>query len=229
MRSRPAAVRTSMPSSGRSAASGLTRTTRRVGSQAATRVTTRPTREGRGVPGGARARRPPSCPVASARGPARPGRGRGRCRQPGRAARRPRPRHSASSRIDRSTCRRVAPTQRSSAKSRLRWANRIEKVLAMTRTETKSAMAAKTSSTIAITLTSLVISVCTLLDVGVGGLHGRAGLVARAARSRSSIAAGAGVRHAVDVEARRPALGHRPRQVERAAEHRQGCRRGRRR
>ena len=70
------------------------------------------------------------------------------------------PRHSASSRIERSTCRRVAPTHRSSAKSRLRWANRIENVLAMTSTETNRAIAANMSSTIAITLTSLVISVC---------------------------------------------------------------------
>ncbi len=52
----------------------------------------------------------------------------------------------ASRRIDRISCRRVAPTQRSSAKSRSRCANRMENVFAMTRTETKIAMPANNSS-----------------------------------------------------------------------------------
>ncbi len=73
----------------------------------------------------------------------------------------PTPRASASERIERCTWRRVAPTQRIRAKSRCRWANRIENVLAITSTETKRAMAANSSSTIAITSTPLLASTWT--------------------------------------------------------------------
>ncbi len=157
-RSRPAPVRTLVESSGRSAASGLTRTTRRVGSQAATTVTTTSDDEGAGVPPQRGGRDSPCCRWGARTSRARRGGSRGRCRPAARAlttrrrARAPRPGPSAA------TWRRVAPTQRSSAKSRARWAKRIENVLAMTSTETNSAIAAKTSSRIASTFTSLVSS-----------------------------------------------------------------------
>ncbi len=137
------------------------------------------------------------------------------------------PQAEASTRIERSTWRRVAPTQRSSAKSRVRWAKRIEKVLAMTSTDTKSAIAAKTSSRIASTLTSLVSSVwrsstkssrgCTVAPVScLEPVDQRPG------------GAAAGVRDAVDVEARGPALEVGPGQVELGAPpSRTGCRPGR--
>ena len=68
------------------------------------------------------------------------------------------PMTSASMRTERSTCLRVAPTQRSNAKSRSRWVNRIENVFAMTMTETKSAIAANSSSVNASTSTPSVSS-----------------------------------------------------------------------
>jgi hypothetical protein len=50
---------------------------------------------------------------------------------------------SASATTDSRTCRREAPTARSSASSRVRWATRIEKVFQMIRAPTSSEIAAK--------------------------------------------------------------------------------------
>ena len=157
-RRRPAWVRVSTVASGRSAVSGLTRTVRRVGSQAATRVTDTPTASPAAYQSGETAASPsrdsgqrsvtrattpwPSAvPTSSATTEA------------------PTPIPNASRRIERSTWRRVAPTHLSSAKSRWRCANRIEKVLAITSTDTNSAIAANSSSMIASTSISSLASI----------------------------------------------------------------------
>ena len=54
----------------------------------------------------------------------------------------------------------MTPTQRSSAKSRIRWAKRMAKVLAITRAPTKSAIATNSSAMIAMTSTPREISAC---------------------------------------------------------------------
>jgi hypothetical protein len=70
------------------------------------------------------------------------------------------PSASASSRTARRSWRRVTPTQRRSAKSRIRWAKRIANVLAMTSAPTNSAMATKSSAMIAMMSTPREISAC---------------------------------------------------------------------
>ncbi len=59
-----------------------------------------------------------------------------------------RPTIAASPRTERNTCRRLAPTIRSSASSRVRCPTMIEKVLRMVKAPTKSEMKAKTSSAV---------------------------------------------------------------------------------
>ena len=54
------------------------------------------------------------------------------------------PRMAASMSTDRNTCRRLAPTIRSRASSRVRWPTMIEKVLKIVNPPTKSEMNAKT-------------------------------------------------------------------------------------
>ena len=128
-----------------------------------------------------------------------------------------RPSASASSRIARRSWRRVTPTQRSSAKSRIRWAKRIEKVLAMTSTPTKRAIATKSSAMIARTSTPREISAWRAATqssadstVGVGGDR-------RAARSSEPPHATASTQR-VSLEAPQVL----PRHVERGAQSRRG-------
>jgi len=144
-RARPTPVRGPAATSGRSAASGLTRSTRRVGDQAAATVTTRPTatppssHDGggaaatTGVSGATRsiAAISPYPRAAPATAPARDANV---------------PTAAASRRTERATCRRVAPTQRSSAKSRRRCANRMANVFVTTTAATKTATPANSSS-----------------------------------------------------------------------------------
>ena len=59
-----------------------------------------------------------------------------------------RPRRPASTSTDRNTCRRLAPTIRNRASSRVRWPTRIEKVLKMVNPPTNREMKAKTSSAV---------------------------------------------------------------------------------
>ena len=154
-RQRPAAERTSTPVSGRSAASGATRVAVRVGSQAAPSVTRVPTANADRAQTGSRAAGPMSVNHRRTRA-TRPAPAATPTTIPTAAA--ARPSASASSRIARRSCRRVTPTQRSSAKSRIRWAKRIEKVLVMTSTPTKRAIATKSRARSAMTSTPREIS-----------------------------------------------------------------------
>ena len=154
-RQRPAAERTSTPVSGRSAASGATLVAERVGSQAAASVTSVPTANAAPVHTGSSAAGPMSVNQrrTSATSPAP---ARAPTATPRAAAATPSAR--ASRRIARRSWRRVTPTQRSSAKSRIRWAKRMENVLVMTSTPTKRAMTTKSSAMIAMTSTPREIS-----------------------------------------------------------------------
>ena len=58
------------------------------------------------------------------------------------------PTMAASPSTDRNTCRRLAPTMRSSASSRVRWPTMIENVFKMVKAPTNSAMKAKTRSAV---------------------------------------------------------------------------------
>ena len=144
MRQRPAGVPTSIPRSGWSAACGLSAATRRVGTQAAISETSTPITYAPASQRGDEVAAPRGA-LGSSR-PARATRPRPAAmptRTPAAAA--TAPSTSASIRTERSSCRPVAPMQRSRANSRVRWANRIEYVLAITSTETNSAIAANSS------------------------------------------------------------------------------------
>ena len=145
MRRRPTALRAWVGSSGRRAASGLMRTTERVGHHDATTVTSTPPANAVTHQAGDQETAPIRSGPATARttavipSPPRP------------PATRPSveassPINSASTRTARRSCVRRAPTARSSARSRERWANRIVNVLATTSTATNAATAANTST-----------------------------------------------------------------------------------
>ncbi len=70
------------------------------------------------------------------------------------------PTASASSMTDRETCRRLAPTVRSNAISRVRWATSIEKVLRMMNAPTKTAIDAKTSRNVLMNRSPCSMSLC---------------------------------------------------------------------
>ncbi len=90
---------------------------------------------------------------------------------------------SASPRTERNTWRRLAPTMRSSASSRVRWPTMMEKVLRMVKPPTNSAMKAKTSNAVLrkprAWPMALVASLTTVWPVTTSALCGRTRAMAR--------------------------------------------------
>ena len=105
---------------------------------------------------------------------------------------RQRPIASASSSTEPSTCRRAAPTIRSSANSRVRWATVIESVLKIVNAPTKIATPPKTSSTILDDVDELLQAVEREAVLRRGGLdlRGRADRGGDGTRARRRRAAG---------------------------------------
>lgn len=155
VRTIPARDRAPAASSGRSAASGDTLVARRAGASAASTVVTRPTTSGTAIPAGVTTSPPAGMPSDD-----RPSRTTASPASPVPTAipatEATRPSSSDSTTTDPKTCRRRAPTQRSRASSRVRWASRMVNVLATTSVATKTAMPANPSSRPPSTSTPLV-------------------------------------------------------------------------